>query len=82
MIKIICAILSLALLHGCLTGCVSQQAIDKDPLVVAKQAQALGFKVRLVVIFGPGHIGGLSYSATGANGFIELTLDPPTGAPE
>lgn len=57
-------------------GCASQQRIDQDPLIIARQLEAAGFRGRLVLLFGGGHVGGLSYNVTGSSGFIELEVEP------
>ena len=64
---------------GCISGCVSQERIDDDPLVAAKQAEAYGLRGRLVIIYGNGHVLGQSFNLSGSSGFLEVELDPNTG---
>lgn len=59
-----------------LGGCAAPDAPDRDPLRLARQLEAAGFSGRAVLVFGGGHVGGLSYNVTGASGFIEITLCP------
>jgi hypothetical protein len=66
----------IALFGLTLAGCVSQSVRDADPLVTAKQMQAMGLHGRVVIVFGGSHAGGLSWNITGSSGFAEVTLDP------
>ncbi|MEW6439242.1 MAG: hypothetical protein AB1508_18990 [Pseudomonadota bacterium] len=72
-------LMRLALTIACaylLAGCASQGRSDKDPLIVAEQLRAAGFKGRIIIMFGGGHIGGVSYNVTGSSGLIEATIEP------
>lgn len=57
-------------------GCVSQERLDRDPLLVAEQLRAAGFAGRAVIVFGTGHIAGQAFNLTGASGFVEVQIDP------
>ncbi len=59
-----------------LAGCVSQDRLDREPLVVAEQLRAAGFAGRAVIVFGTGHVAGQAFNLTGASGFIEVQIDP------
>lgn len=61
-----------------LAGCTAP-APQRDPLLLARELEAAGFRGRAVIVFGGGHVGGVSYNVTGASGFIEVTLEPGRG---
>lgn len=52
------------------------QAKISDPMLFAHRAAELGFKGKLTVMFGPGHVGPFWYNILGLNGFAEVQIDP------
>lgn len=58
-----------------LAGCTAP-APRRDPLLLARELEAAGFRGRAVIVFGGGHVGGVSYNVTGASGFIEIEIVP------
>jgi hypothetical protein len=64
-----------------LLGCMNPDApIGERVQEVEAQVQAmreLGLSGRVVLIWGTGHAGGVSYNLSGSNGFAEITVDPP-----
>ncbi len=85
---VILAWLFALLAWGLNTGCKSQAALDaranvrtenlaKDPLLLGHQAQALGARGRVVILWGPGNVGPFWFNFSGSQGFAEFTFDPP-----
>lgn len=69
--------LSLGMVSG---GCASQEARDRDPMLLVKQAQELGVEAEAILMFGSGHAGGFAYNLTGSSGFIRIKVNPQKDA--
>lgn len=80
--KLIALSAAAILIGGCLVACVSAERLDADPLVVARQLEAAGFKGRAVIVFGTGHVAGQAFNLSGSSGFIEFSIEPKDGRPE
>jgi len=74
--KYVGAIMLMPMIGCLLAGCVSQDALDKDPMVVVRQAREAGLKGRLIIVYGGGHIMGQAFNLSGSSGFLEIEIDP------
>lgn len=66
----------LAALLLTLCGCASQEARDRDPMVIVKQAAALGLEAEATFIYGTAHAAGIPWNLTGSNGVIVVKVKP------
>jgi len=62
------------------TGCKSAPKDGEEWMQTAKVLRAGGFKGRLHMTFGDGHLAGQAFNLSGSHGYLEIEIDP-TGRP-